>query len=411
MGDRRPSLIDQMAMAAASQILLKDGVDISSSEESDSEMDLLLGDDPHDHAEHEMIFRTNLPEEANELHDYLEAEEGSDPSQAGSEDLDEFADHPLPMEYQWRPRSSNTLEDSAVSGFDMSSSSDNWGEAADVSQEEQKAQRLSFKQTTRRSSYQSQKSEGSAHSAPARGESVTSPLYGMAEGGSLGAWTERRRPVSIAVPNAEGAGKSRRNSSSIRRSSVKISSVAAGSGNEEDASNSANTRSSSSGGSGLLGFGRRSARRQNSSAHARSCAVGSVGSLDDAIESLRKLDSNSEWENVAAAVTVVAAGNQGTGNSKSRHIKFSVDDTVLVFLTLLNVTNMEDPKDTFTVAPVNKYGYRAGEGRTEAERAGPYTFVLATVKHMHFEEDDRYYTVVRADTGTEQRADSGKRMT
>jgi hypothetical protein len=397
-----------MAMAAASQTLLKDGVDMSSSEESDSDMDLLLLDHPHDHAEHEMIFRTNVPEEANEHYDDHEAEVGSAPSHEGSEDLDEFADHPLPMEYQWRPRSSKNLEDSAVSGSDMSSSSDNWGEASDVPPEEQKVRRLSFKQTARRSSYQSQKSEGSVHSAPARGESATSPLYGMAEGSGRGAWTERRRPISIAVPNDEGAGNSRRNSHSIRRSSVKISSVAAGSGNEEDASNSANTQSSSSGGSGLLGFGRRSTRRLNSSAHSRS---GAVGSLDDAIESLRKLDSNSEWENVAAAVTVVAAGNQGKGNSKSRHIKFSVDDTVLVFLTLLNVTNMEDPKDTFTVAPVNTYGYRAGEGRTEAEKAGPYHFVLATVKHMHFEEDDRYYTVVRADTGTEQRADSGKRMT
>jgi hypothetical protein len=80
----------------------------------------------------------------------------------------------------------------------------------------------------------------------------------------------------------------------------------------------------------------------------------------------------------------------------------------LVFLTLLNVTNKEDPKDTFTVAPVNKYGYPSGEGTTELEKNGPYTFVLATVKHVHFDEDDRYYTIVRSDTGTEQRADSGE---
>ncbi len=72
------------------------------------------------------------------------------------------------------------------------------------------------------------------------------------------------------------------------------------------------------------------------------------------------------------------------------------------------LTNVEDPKDTFTVAPVNRYGFPQGEGRTEEEKGGPYTFVLATVKHVHFDEDDRYYTVVRADTGTEQRADSGK---
>lgn len=29
------------------------------------------------------------------------------------------------------------------------------------------------------------------------------------------------------------------------------------------------------------------------------------------------------------------------------------------------------------------------------------------MNRVHFDEDDRYYTVVRADTGTEQRADSG----
>ena len=48
--------------------------------------------------------------------------------------------------------------------------------------------------------------------------------------------------------------------------------------------------------------------------------------------------------------------------------------------------------------------------RNEAEKTGRYTYVLATVKHVHFDEDDRYYTVVRADTGTEQRTDSGTCM-
>ncbi|KAL3905401.1 MAG: hypothetical protein SGILL_009693, partial [Bacillariaceae sp.] len=135
---------------------------------------------------------------------------------------------------------------------------------------------------------------------------------------------------------------------------------------------------------------------------------GTLGNLDSAIDTLRNQDSNNEWENVAAAVTVVAAGEAGASASKSQHnIKFAVDDMVLVFLTLLNVTNMEDPKDTFTVAPVNKYGFPAGEGRLESEKSGPYTFVLCRVTHVHFDEDDRYYTVERTDTGTQQRADSG----
>jgi hypothetical protein len=91
----------------------------------------------------------------------------------------------------------------------------------------------------------------------------------------------------------------------------------------------------------------------------------------------------------------------------SRHNQFNVGDTVLVFLTLLNVTNLEDPKDTFTIAAVNTSGYPEGEGRLDEEKRGPYNFVLATVKQLHFEEDDRYYTVIRADTGSQQRADSG----
>jgi hypothetical protein len=129
--------------------------------------------------------------------------------------------------------------------------------------------------------------------------------------------------------------------------------------------------------------------------------------LDTAIASLRKQDSNNEWENVAAAAAVVAASVSGASNAKSR-IQFSPDEAVLVFLTLLNVTNMEDPKDTFTVSPVNKCGYPSGEGTTDAEKQGPYSFVLATVKFVHFDEDDRYYTIIRADTATEQRADSGR---
>ena len=77
-----------------------------------------------------------------------------------------------------------------------------------------------------------------------------------------------------------------------------------------------------------------------------------------------------------------------------RKYQYTLNDTVLVFLTLLNVTNMDDPKDTFTVAPVNKNGFPPGDSRTEEEKIGPYTYVLATVKHVHFDEDDSYYTVV-----------------
>lgn len=276
--------------------------------------------------------------------------------------------------------------------------------------------RPSFKQRT---SYTSSSSDLSYHSAPNPSGPATSLLYEED--------LQARRSHSIAVPNAEGAGKARRNSdrSSMRRPSVKIKSfgggalpgsvhsgtlgsTTTGSGDlTEDGMPTTPTGSVSSSPSvSLLSFRSRRSRqtRQTMSIQARSSPL---GSLDHAIESLRKQDLNSEWENVAAAVTVVAAGEQGGSASKSRHIKFAVNDTVLVFLTLLNVTNIEGPKDSFTVAPVNKYGYPSGEGRTDTEKSGPYTFVLCTVKHVHFDEDDRYYTVERMDTGTEQRADSG----
>mmetsp|Transcript_36058 Transcript_36058/g.53794 ORF Transcript_36058/g.53794 Transcript_36058/m.53794 type:complete len:1410 (-) Transcript_36058:375-4604(-) len=55
---------------------------------------------------------------------------------------------------------------------------------------------------------------------------------------------------------------------------------------------------------------------------------------------------------------------------------------------------------------VNKYGFPDREGLTPEERSGPYVYVLATVTKVHFEEDAQYYTVRRADTNLEQRADA-----
>ena len=115
-----------------------------------------------------------------------------------------------------------------------------------------------------------------------------------------------------------------------------------------------------------------------------------------------------EWESVVAAAAVVAAGVT-SGNMRS-HTQFAVDDNVLVFLNVLNHTNSVDSREVFTVNPVNKYGFPRGEGKTTQEQHGPYVYVLATVKKVHFDEDLRYYTVARADCGTEQRADTGKRL-
>ena len=56
---------------------------------------------------------------------------------------------------------------------------------------------------------------------------------------------------------------------------------------------------------------------------------------------------------------------------------------------------------------VNRYGFPPGEGTTAEEQNGPYSFVMATIQTVHFDEFAEYYTIKRADTGGEQRADTG----
>ena len=350
-------------------------------------------------------------------------------SHVGSEDLDEFEelDNPMPLEYGRLTAgrmAAPGFDDSAASDFQMSSSSDNWNDptSADANGSGRDFANVDFRASSllvpsgagetglpntpdmRRDSH---------HSAPSRHDAATAALmYGDPTTGGTpvtGGRAERRRPLSISVPSAHVQEMTRRKSASVRRQSFK-SVASPGSGattnsNEDNETIGNNTAGSGSGILGSIRGRRRSTRRANMSISAKGSSV--FGNLDNAIESLRKQDSNNEWENVAAAAAVVAAGSAG-GQSKKSYVQFAVNETVLVFLTLLNVTNMEDPKDTFTIAPVNKYGFPAGEGTTEAEKSGPYSFVLATVRHVHFDEDDRYYTIMRADTGTEQRADSGK---
>lgn len=56
---------------------------------------------------------------------------------------------------------------------------------------------------------------------------------------------------------------------------------------------------------------------------------------------------------------------------------------------------------------VNRHGFPPGEGTTAEEQNGPYSFVMATVQTVHFDEFAEYYTVKRTDNGAEQRADTG----
>jgi class 3 adenylate cyclase len=149
-------------------------------------------------------------------------------------------------------------------------------------------------------------------------------------------------------------------------------------------------------------FGSRSLRDDRGSGGGGNNSNDALG-MAAAVDRLGSLDTNAEWENTVAAAAIVAASAAPPANRSGK--QFSQDGHVLVMLAILNITNHDDDKETFTIAPVNRYGYPEGEGKTEAQKHGPYSFVLCTVTKVHFDEDERYYTVKRADTGTEQRAD------
>ena len=57
---------------------------------------------------------------------------------------------------------------------------------------------------------------------------------------------------------------------------------------------------------------------------------------------------------------------------------------------------------------VNRHGFPDGHGDSVEERRGPYIYAMATVMRIHFGENQQYYTVSRADSGGEQRADAGE---
>ena len=98
-------------------------------------------------------------------------------------------------------------------------------------------------------------------------------------------------------------------------------------------------------------------------------------------------------KNAQAAAAVV----QEQDKARATYRRYRVGDSVLVCNTQSRWANL-----------VNRYGYPAGGGVAPEELRGPYIYVLATLKKVHFEEDAEYYTVTRADTGADQRADAGK---
>jgi hypothetical protein len=130
----------------------------------------------------------------------------------------------------------------------------------------------------------------------------------------------------------------------------------------------------------------------------------SATTMADAVERLNSYQS-SDFEYVSAAAAVVAASTQNPG--KRNFVQFGQGDHVLVILALLGLADSGGDKELYTIDPVNAYGYPRGEGKTEAQTQGPFLFVICVVTQVHFDEDERYYTVRRCDTGFEQRADPG----
>jgi hypothetical protein len=132
---------------------------------------------------------------------------------------------------------------------------------------------------------------------------------------------------------------------------------------------------------------------------------------------LAGLESASQGDAMAAAAAVVQRGMVGQYNyKKGEHV-------LIAFRTLSEewTQNMDDEVDQTvesqkstvelqkpTGAPVNKYGYPAREGRKEREKRGPYVYVIATVREIHFKEDARHYTVERHDTRRHVRAETGE---
>lgn len=131
------------------------------------------------------------------------------------------------------------------------------------------------------------------------------------------------------------------------------------------------------------------------------CNPNAASNITDAVSRLN-IHRSSEFEHVAAAAAVVAASSQPIAK---RGVQFGRGDFALVMLTLLGMADQDGEKDAYTVDPVNAHGYPQGKGKTETQKQGPFLFVLCQVTQVHFDEDERYYTVRRCDTGKEQRAD------
>jgi hypothetical protein len=349
------------------------------------------------------------------------ADQADEDGSGDSEEDDEFAedddyneDTSERIDYHWTPTSAEE-SDGALGEFQISGISFDDINQSSLAFDGSSSENSSLYASSRRGSF-NQQSRRRSSSRISIGSSQSAPLTSSSKLFSATTSSAQRR-VTISVPNEKGdeeddmgrQGLSRRNvmraqqSSKRRRQSVSLKSLSvpnSSSFSPEEIEDSTTTTSSLKMSSI---FSRKSTRRTfvGHKSH------GYFASMDSAVSSLGNGSSNTEWENVAAAAAVVAAGSAPASGKRS-HFQFAVDEKVLVFLNILNITNTVDSEESFTVIPVNKYGYPRGEGKSHEEQQGPFVYVLATVQKVHFDEDLRYYTVARADTGAMQRADAGE---
>jgi hypothetical protein len=104
-------------------------------------------------------------------------------------------------------------------------------------------------------------------------------------------------------------------------------------------------------------------------------------------------------------------------HAKRGFTQFNVGDKVLVLLNNLNNNELEmkqnqsdasidDGRKMKSALPVNEFGYPQGQGNRLVEKQGPWIYVLATIKSIHFDENSRYYMIQREDCGWLQRAEA-----
>ena len=99
----------------------------------------------------------------------------------------------------------------------------------------------------------------------------------------------------------------------------------------------------------------------------------------------------------SAAAPSAPQGFAGAVRSSQPFRRYGVGDRVLICNHAARWSNL-----------VNRHGFPEGQGDSAEERSGPYIYALATVRRIHFGENQQYYTVQRADPGGEQRADAGE---